>query len=357
MKRRVFLIVLLVFMLLVLAALAGLFLFLRAASTAPAAVESPGFKHIKSIYGWGKNPDELLGQPFSVVWRNGSLYVTDKAVSEVFRLSPDGELLGRYGKRGRSPEEIWSPTGLEVDAEGNVYVTDGGHGKVVVYGPDGQFLRQASVEDVPITPLISGNRMFMTTSGSVKVLQLPDMSELSSWGSRGRDEEQFDYPNGVALDPESSVLYVADGNNLRVKAMDLQGNVRWIYGHPAASMTSTEKLFGLAGAAVFANGHLFVADPLDSVIHILDTQGKEVAQVGDSGTAEGLFQFPAGIAHMGGKRFAIAEWGNSRIQIVEIDVEAAAKDWADNKLTKTEDTASSDTPEPSQETSTTVPAQ
>ncbi|MBU2601885.1 MAG: 6-bladed beta-propeller [Actinobacteria bacterium] len=327
MRRRIFLIVLLIFMLVVLAVLAGLFVVLRSAAEAPPAVQSPGLKTIRSIYGWGKNPDELLQEPFSIVWRNGSLFVGDKAVSQVIQLTPEGGLVAKYGTKGRGPEEVWSVSGLEVDEQGNVYIADGGHEKVVVYGPDGSFVRQAAIEGSPLALLLSGNLMYATTNSSVKVLQMPEMNELRSWGSRGKGTEQFDYPNGLALDVQTSVLYVADGNNHRAKALDQQGNVLWIYGTPPESMNDSKVLFGLAGTAAFADGYLFVTDPLDSVVHILDAEGTKVAQVGDVGQADGLFYYPAGITHMGGKRFAIAEWGNSRIQIVEIDVPAAIEEW------------------------------
>jgi len=95
------------------------------------------------------------------------------------------------------------------------------------------------------------------------------------------------------------------------------------------------RAFGLAGSTAFANGYLFVTDPLDSLIHIIDTKGTEVAQVGDSGSAEGQLGYPSGIAYMGGTRFAIAEWGNSRVQIVDIDVPAAIKAWQNTTVDNT----------------------
>ncbi len=339
MKRRRFLIVLLILMVLMMAALAGMFLMLRSATVAPAAVQSPGLKHVESVYGWGKNPDELLSQPFSVAWQNGSIYVSDKGSSQVLRFTPDGQLLARIGSKGREPGQVWSPTGFDVDANGNVFIADGGHNKIVEYDSDGSFVKEAQVSDTPLSLLITANRMFLTTAGSVKVLQLPDMTELTSWGSRGRGSEQWDFPNGIDLDPTSNLIFVGDGNNLRVKALDQQGSVVWIYGHPVSDMNDTDKLFGLAGAVAFADGYVFVTDPLDSVIHILDTKGAEVAQVGDFGSAEGLFSYPSGIAYMGGKRFAIAEWGNARVQIVEIDVPAAIEEWQRDRPANTESQA------------------
>jgi DNA-binding beta-propeller fold protein YncE len=242
-------------------------------------------------------------------------------------LTPEGELEGFYGEKGTGPGKISSPTGLEVDAEGNVYVADGRQQKLLVYDGEGKFLREVQVSDAPLTPLIDGNRMFLTTTGAVKVLTLPDLAEVTSWGSRGRGEAEYDYPNGLSYDTQSETLFVADGNNLRVKALDPNGNMRWIFGAPPRNMVERERAFGLPSGAVHANGYIFVPDALDGVVHILDDKGTEVAQVGNMGPAEGQLEYPSAIAHMGDNRFAIAEWGNQRIQIVDIDVAAASESW------------------------------
>jgi DNA-binding beta-propeller fold protein YncE len=328
MTRRRLLIIVFVFMLVVVAVLIGLFIILRA-SVAPAAVSGPGFQSIRSIYGWGSNPDQLLKEPFTVVWRNGSLYVTEKGNSDVVRLSQTGQLLGKYGVKGRGTGQVWAPTSVDVDAQGNVYIADGGHAKIVVYDQNGKFVREGQLKEAPLAILLDGNRMFATTAGSVKVLSLPDFKELASWGNSGRGVEQWSFPNGLAYDPATHTLYVGDGNNLRVKALDERGTVKWIYGEAPASMNdvSAGRKFGLVGGVELGNGYLFVTDPMDHVIHILDLQGKEVAQVGEPGSEDGQLGYPSTITHVGGKRYAIAEWGNQRVQLVDIDVPAAAKAW------------------------------
>lgn len=327
MRRRIVLLILLVVMLGVMATLGVLFVSLRAGTTGPPPLETPGLSHVTTLYGWGDDVDSLLKEPYSVAWKNGSLYITEKGRSDVVRLTPDGELLRTYGERGREPGQIWAPSGLAVDDQGTVYVTDGGHSKVVAYEDAGTLRNEFTVSDAPLAMVVDGNRLFLTGAGTVKVLSLPDGAEISSWGSRGRGDAQFDYPNGIAFDPGSQLILVADGNNLRVKALDLQGNVVWVYGRPPKDMNDKDRAFGLTGGLAVANGHVFVTDPLDSLIHILDMEGNKVAEVGAPGTADGEFAFPSSIAYMGGNRFAIVEWANQRVQIVDIDVAQAAAQW------------------------------
>jgi DNA-binding beta-propeller fold protein YncE len=353
--RKRFLIAVLILMLAIMAGLVALLISLREA-TATQAVEPPGLKHVRSIYGWGDQPDELLTGPFNLVFRNGSLFVTQKDAADVVKLSPDGQFEARFGSRGREPGQIWSLTGVEVDGAGNVYVADGSHKKIVVFGPDSTYIREVYLEDdiIPLTPLIDGTRMFLTTDGGVRVLSMPDLDEISTWGSRGRAEDQYDFPNGIAYDEATETLFVGDGNNLRVKAVDLSGGVRWIFGAPPRDMNEKERLFGLPTSVVLAEGHLFVVDALDNVIHILDLTGQEVAQIGDAGSRDGQFSYPSAIAHLGGTQFAIAEWGNERIQIVEIDVQAAIEEW-DAQTATTTTTESQSSPSSTQpETGTTT---
>ncbi|MCL4368752.1 MAG: 6-bladed beta-propeller [Actinobacteria bacterium] len=333
MTRRRFLIVLLIIMLLVLASLVSLFVLFRRAAAPPAAVASPGFRHVRTIYGWGNTSDKLLDRPFSVAYRNGSLYVSDKQRAQVIRLSTTGQLQLLIGARGDKPGQLTSPTGVEADAQGNVYVTDPTRNRIVVFDAQGRYQREVSLESQPLALFIDGTRMFVTTVDSLRVLALPGLEQLAKWGTAGKGTSQWDHPNGITYDPLTKTVYVGDGNNLRVKAMDDQGNLKWVFGQPAKNMNDTgpDRKFGLAGGVAFANGYLFVADPMDSILHILDPNGNEVAQLGDVGLADGQFGYPTTITYMGGKQFAIVEWGNGRVQIVEIDAPAVIQAWRDEQ--------------------------
>ena len=249
-------------------------------------------------------------------------------------MTPTGELQRLFGSRGMNPEQLNGPTGVAVDGTGNVYVSDGvppPNARIVVYAPDGKYLRSVKLDAQPLALAISGSRMFVTTAQSVKVLALPNLDQLASWGTYGKDKEQFANPNGIAFDPDTGTVFVADGNNLRVKGMDEQGRTLWIFGEPPAGMNDAgpTRRFGLAGGMAFAQGYLFVADPLDGIIHVLDTKGEEVAQLGAMGTADGQFEYPTMIAGTTGDQLAVTEWGNSRVQIVAVDTEQAIAAWQD----------------------------
>ena len=113
--------------------------------------------------------------------------------------------------------------------------------------------------------------------------------------------------------------------------MDQQGRIQWIFGEPPANMNdvSPNRRFGLAGGIALSQGYLFVADPLDGTIHVLNTKGEEVAQLGDMGSGDGQFDNPVMVAATTGDELAVTEWGNARVQIFAVDPQQAIAAWQD----------------------------
>ncbi|UCC67667.1 MAG: NHL repeat-containing protein [Armatimonadota bacterium] len=76
--------------------------------------------------------------------RNGDVYVSD-IVSLVYRISPDGDVLARWGlARGdppRAPRVKYAFCGIAVSPDGNVLVADRNAGRIRVYSSDGDQLR------------------------------------------------------------------------------------------------------------------------------------------------------------------------------------------------------------------------
>jgi sugar lactone lactonase YvrE len=74
----------------------------------------------------------------------GILHVANPGMHRVERYSPDGTLLGRFGRfDGRDPEGFpgcCNPTNLTVDDQGRVIVSEKAGPRVKVYDPEGQLL-------------------------------------------------------------------------------------------------------------------------------------------------------------------------------------------------------------------------
>ncbi len=319
---------------LLVAMLGGLvFAYLRLSSPAPGpdpVYITPGLQHIRSIYAYGEGADKLLSQPFGVAFVDGRLYVGQMGKGNVIVMDGNGNYLQTVGVKGRGWGQLNSTGGIDVDANGNVYVADPTHAKVVVFDKAGRPLQEIPIKYPLVPRVFEGRRLYVASFDSIKVLAIPGYQQLSAWGQRGRGDADFDFPNGLVVTDGGNTIYVSDGNNMRLKKLDKNGEKVWIVGRPPKDMNDSSRLFGLPGGMVLVGNVLYVTDPLDGTIHLFRAgDGSQIGEVGESGAGDGQFSYPSQIAWMGGKRFAVTEWGNDRVQIVDIDpkgVEAAAAD-------------------------------
>jgi outer membrane protein assembly factor BamB len=235
----------------------------------------------------------------------------------------DGNYVQTIGVKGRGQGQLNSPSGLDVDGAGTLYVADPTHAKIVVFDKSGKSVKEIPVKYPLLPRVFEDRRLYVATFDSIKVLSMPGFEQLTSWGQRGRGDTEFDFPNGLVVADGGDTVYVSDGNNMRLKKLDKNGEKIWIVGQPPKDMNDSNRLFGLPSGMVLVDGVLYVTDPLNGSIHLFRAKdGSEIGVVGESGTADGQFSYPSQIAWMGGRRFAVTEWGNDRVQIVEINAKA-----------------------------------
>jgi tripartite motif-containing protein 71 len=180
---------------------------------------------------------------------NGNMYVADTLNNRILKLSPDGNLLSKWGSYGSEDGQFLSPEGIAVAPDGSVYVADSDLNRIQKFTPEGSF--------------------------------------LTSWGEYGSDDGQFDYPKGIAVD-SNGYVYVADAFNDRVQKFDPDGVLvtKWGSYGPGNGQFGTP-----LGIAVDSNGYVYVTDcygriqkferarpNLSSSVKYVD---KRVAQSGD----------------------------------------------------------------------------
>ncbi len=69
----------------------------------------------------------------------GNIYVLGGTFGEaVFKFSPDGKFITRFGSRGNEPGQFSSPLALATDGKGRVYVSQSND--IMVFAPDGRYL-------------------------------------------------------------------------------------------------------------------------------------------------------------------------------------------------------------------------
>ena len=98
------------------------------------------------------------------------------------KLAPDGTFIAEW----KGPDAgFYGPRRIAIGPDDSVYVVDQGRTRIVKFSPDGQV--------------------------------------LTTWGSKGNGDGQFDDPTSVAVDPTTNKVYVADPRNKRIQVFDSDG--------------------------------------------------------------------------------------------------------------------------------------
>lgn len=77
----------------------------------------------------------------------GYIYALSRRDKSIFKFSPDGRFLNRFGGDGRQSGQFISPGGIAVDGQGRVYVSDIGR-PIQVFDTDGRYLDSFGAQEV-----------------------------------------------------------------------------------------------------------------------------------------------------------------------------------------------------------------
>lgn len=213
----------------------------------------------KLLFSWGSN---MFAMPHGLsVDPDGNIWLTDVAMQQIYKYTPDGKLLMALGERGVAGDDPYHfnrPTAAAVARDGSFYVSDGYiNTRVAKYSAQGKFLFQ--------------------------------------WGTKGSGPGQFDLVHGVVLDRDGRV-YVSDRSNGRIQVFDANGHFlkQW-----------SSRLIGRPYAiALGADGRIFVADggdqpdspPDRSALVVLGTDGLALARIGRWGNQDGEMEMSHAVA-------------------------------------------------------------
>ena len=208
-----------------------------------------------------------------------NVWVTDVALHQVQKFSPEGKLLLTIGERGvpgADATHFNRPTDVAVLADGSFYVSDGyRNARIAKFAADGRFLMQ--------------------------------------WGRPGKDAGAFDIPHGIAVDAAGRI-YVADRENDRVQVFD--GDGRFLAQWRSAAMGRPYSL------ALLPDGRIAVADggeqpefgPDRSGVAILERDGRVAARFGRYGTGDGEFAMAHEIAADAAGNLYVVDITGRRVQ-------------------------------------------
>lgn len=270
---------------------------------------------------WAIAPASLLAAPgiraHEYIWSNfagspGKPGTVDGTGTAARFMNPYGITLDGAGKLyildalGNNTLRTITPDAVVTTVAG----TPGVYGSADGIGPAAQFNQPAAVAldgggNAYIVDSANHTIRKMTPGGAVTTIAGMPMAGGTSNGTG--TAALFHFPNGAAIDADGN-LYVADSFNSTIRKVTPAGVVTTVAGSPlvrgSADGTCANALFsGPYGVAVDGAGNLFVADTGNNTIRKITPAGDVTTLAGSpgvTGTADGIgsaarFNFPIGI--------------------------------------------------------------
>jgi sugar lactone lactonase YvrE len=271
----------------------------------------------------GTGSTARFASPWGVAVDNsGNLYVADTDNHTIRKITPGGivtTLAGMAGVSGSKDDTgtnalFFRPQGIAVDDAGNVYVADTGNNTIRKITPDGSVSTLAGTAGTSGTNNATGGgaRFFepegIAVNGDGSLLYVADtwnhtIRQITSGGAvstlagspgtngatDGTGGGAFFYqPQGVALDNAGNI-YVGDTGNQTIRKVTPAGMVTTLAGSPgiygSTNATGTNANFWAPqGLACDSAANVYVADSLNNVIRQITPAGIVTTLAGTAGT-------------------------------------------------------------------------
>lgn len=204
----------------------------------------------KLLVSWGEN--RFLEPHGLRVDSRDNVWVTDRALQQIFKFSHDGKLLLTIGTErtaGVDATHFNLPADIAFASDGSIYVADGyGNNRIAKFSPEGKL--------------------------------------LLDWGHKGTGPGEFNLPHSVAVDAQG-LVYVADRSNARIQVFDANGKFLKMWcspelGRPWSLTIGPDNLL-----YVVDGGDLKPAPPDRGQLLKLDLSGKILAKWSRFGNYDG----------------------------------------------------------------------
>jgi tripartite motif-containing protein 71 len=255
---------------------------------------------------------------------SGNIWVVDAEASHVVKYNSSGEKIGELGQAwnsGSANDRFENPISIAFDSAGNIYVSDSGYwgsdygnNRVQIFNSSGNYL--ATIGGGPCgtgnTQLcwprhiaIYGNRLYVADADNHRV-QIFDISNpraptyagtLGTTGSPGSGNNQFNTPQGVAVD--ANYIYVADTENHRVQIFN-RNTLAYVATIGGSYGTGNNQFKFPTDVAVDAAGNIYVADYANKRVQQYNSNRVYQRTYGTTGVSyvasNDRFYYPEGVA-------------------------------------------------------------
>jgi DNA-binding beta-propeller fold protein YncE len=239
---------------------------------------------------------------------DGNVLVADTGNGRIEKFSPTGTFV-------TSIKRFDAPNGIAIDRAGNLYVAEiGSKHRVRKLGPDGTFIAEWSPGFYGPRKIAIGpdNSIYVVDQGRTRIVKFsPDGQVLTTWGSKGTGDGQFDDPTSVAVDSKTDKIYVADPINRRIQVFDADGKflTKWPvpeWGQP----------IGLEDVAIDSQkGRLYASSAHLNAVLAFDLNGTRIGNL--TPKPPDKLEGPSALALAKGKLYVLNMTGN-RVSVIDL---------------------------------------
>jgi sugar lactone lactonase YvrE len=231
------------------------------------------------------------------------------------------------------------PQGIARDSNGNIFIADSGNNSIRKITPDGNVTTiAAGVFSNPFgVAADNAGHLYVSDfyNNSIRQIDLNNGNTVTTIAGNGNQgfadgtDAMFIYPRGIAVD-NSGHVFVADGNNNRIRMIDLNNSniVSTIAGNGSYGFQDgTDAMFYTPiGVAADNNGHVYVADTGNWRIRRIDlNNGNTVSTIAGNGNCDrtegtnASFCYPNGVTADNSGHLYVADTNNNRIRMIDLN--------------------------------------
>jgi sugar lactone lactonase YvrE len=213
-------------------------------------------------------PETDLGKPKGMCRdQEGGIVVVEPHYQRINHFTPDGTLVGQWGRRGTNVGQLTLPRSVAVNSRGDIFVseyttvdrvqafTGTSHEPLLCFGRPGTAAGEFNrAEGLGIGP---DDRIYVADSCNHRIQVFSTQGKwLDSFGRAGRGLGELSYPNDVQVDGLDR-RYVCEFGNSRVQIFDRDNQPLEIVGGPGVK---PGRLNNPWAVALDSHGNLYVAD-------------------------------------------------------------------------------------------------
>ncbi|XP_070554613.1 tripartite motif-containing protein 2-like [Ptychodera flava] len=215
----------------------------------------------------------------------------------------------RFGEPGSAKGQLSSISGIAVMRNGNALVCEYSNKRLqsfTVGGKHSKLFQFSNVDNFcPWDATVSSNgRIFCTDDGSKKVFVIDEKGRLINRSGEGKILS----PYGIAISPDSGVLYVVDHTAHCVHIYDQDGNHIQSFGNLSSE---AGQLSYPTFVCVDNYGNVYVSDSSNDRVCVFDGDGTFLYTFGSYDCGRSQLRDPLGVAVDNHSRVYVAEYNNN----------------------------------------------